>query len=47
MTSSATGIGTYGVERIPGEDRTARSIDLLRLAFGAPTRAVRLPAVRP
>ncbi|MER5398502.1 cytosine permease [Streptomyces sp. NPDC002599] len=34
MTSSVTEIETYGVERIPDEDRTARPIDLFRLAFG-------------
>ncbi|MEU4088774.1 purine-cytosine permease family protein [Streptomyces aureus] len=34
MTTSVTEIETYGVERIPDEDRTARPIDLFRLAFG-------------
>ncbi|OIJ62500.1 purine-cytosine permease family protein [Streptomyces mangrovisoli] len=34
MTNSITEIETYGVERIPDEDRTARPIDLFRLAFG-------------
>ena len=39
MTASVTEIGTCGVERIPGEDRAARSIDLFRLAFGGTTTA--------
>ncbi|MEU5519345.1 cytosine permease [Streptomyces sp. NPDC047860] len=34
MTASITEIETYGVERIPDQDRTARPIDLFRLAFG-------------
>ncbi|MFB4426240.1 cytosine permease [Streptomyces sp. QL37] len=34
MTTSITEIETYGVERIPDEDRTARPVDLFRLAFG-------------
>ncbi|MEU0035226.1 hypothetical protein [Streptomyces sp. NPDC006333] len=48
VTASVTEIGTYGVERIPGEDRAARSIGLFRLAFGGATTGWRgLPAVRP
>lgn len=34
MTNSITEIETNGVERIPDEDRTARPLDLFRLAFG-------------
>ncbi|MEU9362922.1 cytosine permease [Streptomyces sp. NPDC048301] len=34
MTTSITEIETNGVERIPDEDRTARPLDLFRLAFG-------------
>jgi hypothetical protein len=34
VTTSITEIETYGVERIPDSDRTARPIDLFRLAFG-------------
>ncbi|MDX3432258.1 cytosine permease [Streptomyces sp. ME01-18a] len=34
MTTSITEIETHGVERIPDEDRTARPLDLFRLAFG-------------
>ncbi|MEU6589898.1 cytosine permease [Streptomyces sp. NPDC046881] len=34
MTTSITEIETYGVERIPDKDRSARPIDLFRLAFG-------------
>ncbi|MFI7697457.1 purine-cytosine permease family protein [Nonomuraea sp. NPDC049480] len=32
--SEITEIETYGVERIPDEDRTARPLDLFRVAFG-------------
>ncbi|WP_030257387.1 purine-cytosine permease family protein [Streptomyces violens] len=34
MTTAITEIETYGVERIPDEDRSARPVDLFRLAFG-------------
>ncbi|WP_377268961.1 purine-cytosine permease family protein [Peterkaempfera sp. SMS 1(5)a] len=34
MTTSITEVEQHGVERIPDEDRTARPIDLFRLAFG-------------
>ncbi|MFF1832739.1 purine-cytosine permease family protein [Streptomyces sp. NPDC058231] len=34
MTTSITEVETNGVERIPEADRTARPIDLFRLAFG-------------
>ncbi|MET7311457.1 cytosine permease [Streptomyces sp. NPDC005571] len=34
MTSSITEVETNGVERIPEADRTARPLDLFRLAFG-------------
>ncbi|MGY0019831.1 purine-cytosine permease family protein [Streptomyces sp. YJ-C3] len=34
MSDSITDIETNGVERIPDEDRTARPLDLFRLAFG-------------
>ncbi|MEV0574962.1 cytosine permease [Streptomyces sp. NBC_01463] len=34
MTTSITEVETNGVERIPDADRTARPVDLFRLAFG-------------
>ncbi|MEV4807083.1 cytosine permease [Nonomuraea sp. NPDC049421] len=34
MSGSITEIETYGVERIPDADRTARPLDLFRVAFG-------------
>nr|WP_055507327.1 cytosine permease [Nonomuraea pusilla] len=34
MSDSITEIETYGVERIPDADRTARPLDLFRVAFG-------------
>ncbi|WP_055554834.1 cytosine permease [Streptomyces sp. NBRC 110028] len=34
MTTSITEIETHGVDRIPDEERSARPIDLFRLAFG-------------
>ncbi|MFJ1845102.1 MULTISPECIES: purine-cytosine permease family protein [unclassified Streptomyces] len=34
MTTSITKVETNGVERIPDADRTARPVDLFRLAFG-------------
>ncbi|MFF3895308.1 purine-cytosine permease family protein [Streptomyces sp. NPDC001812] len=34
MATSVTEIETHGVEQIPDEDRTARPLDLFRLAFG-------------